>query len=413
MTGAAFLTALNFIVAVQGLRIVSAPIESGRPGAPASSPSLSAHNTAQRRAAKPPSIPQTRPTHGRLTPSPAPSPSVTEPPRVERPRAPGENPLLERLPSALRAELVWWRFGFVELIILGLLVAALFMNRLPGLTDAVARPTAIALFAAQLVMISAGFVGAVGRAWFVEPRTDGVFVPNLDATTVLWLALIPIGMLLPRLQKVGIGGVSVELVDSVVQITTDVASLLEKWLSALNLLMQWLPADTAPGATIRAFLRDRGDEAVRQMSGPGEHLRLSFWAYVEEDAALTLLQSNQIDNDDTRRLVFRNGEGCLGMAYREQRCWNEENPRELACWKHDPGESKDYNGLLLVPIVWGKRKIGMLAVDHEEKAKFKTTPVQIAQALAYVAAQALGSPIAEAALERERLSRTTGNEPPS
>lgn len=89
------------------------------------------------------------------------------------------------------------------------------------------------------------------------------------------------------------------------------------------------------------------------------------------------------------------------MAFREDRWWNVADPRSLKSWVGIPGSSRDYNGLLLVPIVWENKKLGMLAVDRTAKAEFQDVSVSIARALADLAAHALGSPTARSALERE------------
>jgi hypothetical protein len=431
---AIFATALNAVIAAEGLRIVTG-LEAATTPTPASRSASVAAPSANAQVPKaatktPTSAPTRRPqlgalpankkkppttqparTAGGTPPKSAPSPTPSPRPESERPRAPGEDSALTALTGEVRTHLVGLRFLLIEIVIVWLALLGAAMTRSPlALRRRLTRPGDLALLATQIVTIVAGITGALGRALWVEPRTDHVLVPVLDATTVLWLALVPIGLLLPRLQKFEFGGASFSISEAAPKVITDVAGLLENWLGALNLLMEWLPTDPLPSETIRAFLRDRSDEAIREMSTPGEYLRLAFWNYVDEVSGLKFLDSNQISDDATRDAVFRDGEGCLGMAFREGRVWNEKNPRALACWKKVPGGSTEYSGLLLVPITWGARKIGMLSVDREAAEEFDEVSVQIALSLAYLAANALGSPLSIAALQREQEAAVNGRD---
>jgi len=143
------------------------------------------------------------------------------------------------------------------------------------------------------------------------------------------------------------------------------------------------------------------------MALPGEYLRLSFWNFDPEKGGLALLQSNQIQDQATLDAVFRIGEGCMGTAYREDRVWNEKDPRSLGSWIDIPGATKDYNGLLLVPIVWANDKIGVIAVDRTAKQEFPEISVSIAKALADIAAHAIGSPETLRALKRQTATLNT------
>ena len=421
MTVALAATALNGIVALAGVWIVTAggkpsatptPTATVRPAPPAktASPKPRAVGPAAPKGAK-----KATPPKATASPSPSPLPKPTgaaSASEVFRPQAPGEAFALTVLSGELRSRLVILRAIFVEITILAVaLLGALWFKK--PLDLARARRADLVLMMTQIVTISAGIIGGLGRALTVEPRADHAFLPVLDATTVLWLALVPLGLLLPRLQKFEFGGASFSLTtETGPKVVIDVASLLENWIGALNLLLEWLPTDTNPAETIRAFLRDRSDEAIRQMSPPRERLRLAIWNYVDEVSGLKFLQSNQITDDATKNAIFRDGEGCLGMAYREQRVWNEKDPRDLACWKKIPGGSSDYNGLLLVPITWADRKVGMLSIDRESAEEFDEASVQVARALAYLAANALGSPISIAALERAESTAAAAAVPP-
>lgn len=358
------------------------------------------------------------------TPSPAPAPSVqptlpnsnTKAPDIgvgsNAPVvAPYETDALARLDRATRLQLGWTRFwqGEVLLFLLCLAVGAAFYianGRIWYLSDEKASTKNM-----QLVLVVTGFLGAAAHAFWTERKDGSSYAPNFDAVSIGWLAIALVGFLLPKLQEFGFAGASFKLrdtVNSIGDLVEESTDLLQNWTGAINLLAAWLVNEPRESpARILGFIRDRAGEAAAWLQAPDEKLRLSVWAV--DPSGLQILYPQSIDNQPVQATSWKPGEGLLGRSYLEQRIWNEKNAKSLPAYVAIPNEYQDYNGILLVPITYEDRRLGMLCITREKEANFSGEQENVACALARILAFAMGSSDAVAALKiAAGASKTVG-----
>ncbi|HEX3465252.1 MAG TPA: GAF domain-containing protein [Candidatus Elarobacter sp.] len=323
------------------------------------------------------------------------SSAVKKSPAAPIVNAPFERESFSVLPMAARHRLAWLRFAAIECILLfAALIAAIMWK--PAYEQGTEKTALIP----QWAFIAVGVVGGLLHIFWVEPK-NGIYTPSFDPAALAWFGLAIVGSLLPRLRKFGFGGATVEMEAGLAEETsTQIAELLQRWLTHLNLFYQQLPQQQNPALYVKDFLGRRSAEAHDAIAAKDEAVRLSIWNYDEAKGGLLLLQSNEIGDEPTKRHVFHLGEGLMGRAFRDQELVNVANGQKEPGWVEIEGATRKFNGVLLAPFVWGNEKLGVLSIDREAKRQFEPLKVAIANALALVAAHVLGSPITRNALAK-------------
>lgn len=328
-----------------------------------------------------------------------PSPLPPTPPIL----AAGEAHGYERLAVPVRERLALDRAGIVELALLVVVIVGFWMTRPTlELRRRLANPGEAIVLIVQVVVVAIGLVGGIMHALWEPANGKGDVMPSFDLVALAYFAFALAGALLPRIQKLGIAGASLEIaVEKAVAVTSDTAGLLDNWIEALNIFLIQIENDRNPNQALMDFLADRADEAVKAIGSVGEFIRISYWTYDSSDATLGFFQGTYITDKVVQAFEFPYGKGCLGRAFKEGRLWNEEDPHALSSWIDIPGaHDRTYRAIMLVPFEWGHEKLGMIAIDREAKQKFGDSAERIAQGLASLVGHAFGAPATRSALAR-------------
>ena len=132
-------------------------------------------------------------------------------------------------------------------------------------------------------------------------------------------------------------------------------------------------AETA-ATVLKSFLCQRCYEATQWAASDGEERRLALWIYDEQAKLIRYFFSNEITDKASIAATFALGEGLIGAAFSEGRMLNVSRSWQQPAYKPiQPGLERLYNGLLLIPILYGDHKIGMLSVDRTKANVFRTT----------------------------------------
>jgi len=219
------------------------------------------------------------------------------------------------------------------------------------------------------------------------------WVPNLDLVTITWFALAVAGAVLPYVPETSFGGDTLKLqrVKTVsTQIVGDAVNLLRDWATALN----QFTADVRSGTPdlrerLKQFVHFRLREGLEWLGDSADQPRLSIWLANDETRHLEFAFSNEIDDKETREGWFGFDEGVAGAAFTERIVRNEINPDMLPMFKRLRG-SVSYKSLLVVPIAYGDRTLGVLCVDRKPATYFDDPAIAVMKALANVVGLAVG-----------------------
>lgn len=257
-------------------------------------------------------------------------------------------------------------------------------------------------------------VGALcAHALLVPHPIDETWQPSFDNTALFWAIFAVAGFVFPIVTDVSLpGGFGLKISRREVRIRylasthllDELSDVMQNWSTALERFLAFLETGEADRASVRAalvdFLRLRAFEAIEWVGSDKEERRLSLWIYDDKAKRLRFLHSNEITDADTLDATFELGEGLLGAAFIEDRVWNERVASEVPGYKVIRNQwPPKYNGLLLIPIHYGVRKIGMLSVDRTAPEYFPDTQVNLFKALAAIVGSAIEDPRLKRILE--------------
>ena len=273
--------------------------------------------------------------------------------------------------------------------------------------------------AAWIVLAAFGFIDNV----FGSPGASFPWHPIASTTALAWLLFGVIGLVVNRLDKIGLpGGANLSFrrleraekaaakrevsVEALGQVLADYSDLMQNWAQSVNLLVEELEkygeADDDVADILARFCLGRMEEARDVIAERGDRTRLSFWWYVEDAGGLKLLFSDDIRDDETLNHVFKPGAGLLGQCYVESRIYNFEDAPSSIYYqriRQDP----DYHGLLLVPVKarTDQKAIGVLSIDREKEEAFDENASNVGSALADLIAYAMETALTFDASGRE------------
>ena len=240
--------------------------------------------------------------------------------------------------------------------------------------------------------------------------------PICSPSSLAWLAFGFVGLIINRLDKVGLPGggnlsfrklarfekaiakseISVEALREVLE---DYSNLMQNWLHSINLFAEQLEVyaknDSDVADILARFCLGRMEEAREVVAERGDHTRFSFWWFVEDAGGLKLLFSNDIRDEKTLNHVFKPGAGLLGQCYVEGRIYNLDDAPTSVYYQAVRPEPT-YHGLLLVPVRSRNvnRTMGVLSVDREKKETFNENASNVGSALADLIAYAMETALA-------------------
>jgi len=262
-------------------------------------------------------------------------------------------------------------------------------------------PTGIRVETSSLILTGAGLIGSIGHAVFVTVAKQESWAPVLDITTISWLGVALVGMLLPRIAELTFSGVSIRLgevakakaeTEDIILSATDLS---QKWTSATSaLLAQLEDPETKPSDAhelVTQFLQLRAYEALEWLGADHELRRLSIWLFDADSRQLSFFFSNEITDPETRSFAFPIGVGVAGSAYRDHRIWSERDATALPVYVAIRATPPRYRGLLCVPIDFGETRLGVLCVDRQAIAYFEKRDENVIRALASIFGAALGN----------------------
>lgn len=245
-----------------------------------------------------------------------------------------------------------------------------------------------------------------------------------DSTSLAWVVFIVVGFLSPFISELslpGIGGIKlaeekrrlvaaasdqIDATKALRRAFDSVTDLLQAWTSSCQFLNAWLQEHDTQADEIRKivvrFCLERMEEAsecltltkpARDDAGAESGIRISLWWFDEDKNGLVLLYSNEITDQATLEFVFKPGEGLMGQAFIERRLYNLADATKSKFFAAIPGHEPTYKALLMVPVWFSNRVVGMVSIDRRSSGEFDNNAVDLATALADVLGFALTHPI--------------------
>ncbi len=245
---------------------------------------------------------------------------------------------------------------------------------------------------AQVVIFGCGLVGAGLHAFPIRIGEAHQNWPNLDLTTIAWIALTIVAVWLPDVSEVGWGEFSVKTkrlrrASKVYETSLkDLAKLVQRWSKSAALYMETMSRDPAAllepkEKTYADYVRDRMGEAYEMLATKrDETVRLGLWLYDPEIREIVFVTGFRLQPKTTS---YKPGVGMIGKAFVENRHFNEADVRTVTSYKSSrAGDDPPYRAVLCEPVRWGDAAIGMITVDRSTIGKFDDVSEQIAQGLA-------------------------------
>jgi len=256
------------------------------------------------------------------------------------------------------------------------------------------------IFSVILIFITAA--GALGRAFIVPSGARQTYIPTLDLTTIAWVLLAIFAALLPAITEITVGSVSLRLrrqeaFDIASAVILKLQKLLSDWCISLNEFTAE-PKDVGERwfARLTQFVRARLSEAsdfFKDSAAPEADTapRLTVWLANPEEHKLGFVWSNHnVADTPLADKTFAFGEGIAGAAYSEHKVRNEVDPRSVPMFKDFPDVPYTFNSMLVVPIDYGSRRLGVLCVDRMLAEPFDEGAISTTLALAAILGAAIG-----------------------
>lgn len=261
--------------------------------------------------------------------------------------------------------------------------------------------TPVYITAAQVSLAAIGVAGALLHAFplHADPAIHQNW-PIVDAIDIGWLALAVIGVLLPEISEITLGGASVKLREvkedaeqseqELVAVTEELANLAQNWSTSAMLYIDLLDnaeTDEQREMLLRHYIRDRMGEAAEFLSDdPDDEVRIMLWIYDPDSKRLEFYFSS---DEPPIQQAYEQGEGLIGQAFLERRRFNEPDVRKCKAYKKSRNGDPPYRAVLCVPVSIGDEVIGMLTADKKEAEIFSTAADDLAKGLASQCALAI------------------------
>jgi hypothetical protein len=256
------------------------------------------------------------------------------------------------------------------------------------------RDTAL-MDAARILLTVLGIGGAILRAFpNIPDKTDAY--PVIDLTTLAFLALPIVALLLPRITKLKVGETEIDLTEAVAEIKAtgdDLSELMQDWMYTLGHVLYQMDTLTDADAiaeTFFNFVRDRLGDLKLNVSDNGEsNVRIALWLYEETTDQLVFAFSNEIHDAATRHKRFGAREGFVGQAFDEQRFWNEGEATQLPSFVPIRTPPYGYTVVCAAVVSLFEERFGMLTVDKNTPGRFAERPANLIIACGRLIAVAL------------------------
>jgi hypothetical protein len=241
------------------------------------------------------------------------------------------------------------------------------------------------------VFAVSAFAG-IARTFLVPAVSAATFSPQLDFVTLSWFAAAALGLALPMIVEITVGGVTLRLQQVSTSLLDETVELSRSWAAVVNEYVADIVSnvDDVPKRT-EQFIRFRLREALEWLGTDGEIRRLAVWLYSAELGQLVFYLSNEISDQATMAATFRPDEGFLGACFSERMIRNEVDPSTLPMFK-PIASGPQYRGLLCVPIDFGDTQVGVLTVDRRNATYFDPLAVKVMKQLTFAIGIAVGLP---------------------
>jgi GAF domain-containing protein len=247
----------------------------------------------------------------------------------------------------------------------------------------------IVVAAGQVFLAAIGLFGAYFHAFPKVVKDATQNYPVLDITTIAWIGLIVLAALLPKIQEVAFGALSIKLKDATESaevlrdVSGDLANLVQNWSRSQVIYLSLLSGESSEVArseTTTRFLRDRMGEA-RQFLGDSQdsNVRIALWIFNDDANELQFIYSPHFT---PTKKSYRPGEGFLGQAFLEGRTFSEPDVRLVPSYLRTRATDPPYRAVICIPLKIEEQKIGILTVDKPEAVGFSSIAEEIAAGLA-------------------------------
>lgn len=269
-------------------------------------------------------------------------------------------------------------------IVFGLIIGAAIQNRVRRMEAGVMAGIAAAIL---------GFIGLAIHGFWLAPKSSP-YIPLFDTTALWWVVLLVVGLALPLVSEITVGGVNLKLrkAEKVGESATD---LMQTWVYTTRDLLYRFESEPMTqqeaGEAIQQFLQLRAYEALKWIGQDEEKRRLSVWIYNSRIDRIEFFFSNQIRDTDTTQFKFRAGQGIIGTIFNNQETWNEPDASDLPVWVPIRNEEPRYHGIFCRPINYGDYRIGVLSVDREKVERFDRDSENVLTGFASMVATILGN----------------------
>jgi hypothetical protein len=271
-----------------------------------------------------------------------------------------------------------------------------------------------------VALVIAGY-GAFQHAY----EAPGIYPwhPHCDAVELSWVVLFLVIALINFSEKLGLPGAgSITLrrgarvknaakkaiigIEEMTESRDKLASLLQSWTDSANKLQpnfleRYGTNSNAVSNILTRYVLELMEQAQGFMAPRPERVRFSLWWYFESSGGLVYLYGTDVVDAITQNAVFKPCEGLIGQVYVDSTLYNvADAPQSLYYRKHRDDPS--YRGLLLVPVRYGNRVMGVVSVDRSAAAEFLPLAENLGLALADLIAMAYASPVATEKLPQFR-----------
>jgi len=239
--------------------------------------------------------------------------------------------------------------------------------------------------------------------FYVPSLTLSAWSPDLDGMTIQWMVVAGIAYILPWINEITFGSASIKLRQELQEtqkigdkLLDEATDYTQHWNYSLSQYLADLDTDDSINIPARfdQFLYWRLNEAL-EWNGPKEDShRISLWLANPEthkiEYALDIGFERSLFDDS-----FSYTEGVIGVAFTEHVTRNELSPssknRYGALWKSfsNNNDSNTKGSLLAVPLMYGKRCLGVMCLDRPENEYWEKPAIDMLEALACIIAIAI------------------------
>lgn len=262
---------------------------------------------------------------------------------------------------------------------------------------------------ARRVWPSWGVLAQVGLAWlglagatlhaFPIASKEGDPYPVADAVTQAWLLFVIVAYFMPRITRLKLFGGELQVVredirelektraDEVAALKEAqtrseefLASASDSLVKLTNAIQQTqTPDDVAK--LVATYAERRMAELSSWLNLPDEKIRSAVWLYNQSSSGLRFFTSDEKFDQPTLQHVFTRGDGLISWCFEENKILSVADAQKAPGFKAIPG-ARVFHGLLLIPIRWGDKAVGVLSIDRDKAQPFDPAASRIGQVVA-------------------------------